>query len=385
MPSKYGELGIDVRKRGIEAFEKVVSNLFPQAFCVVTQDPNSPNRGIVLHTDGAGSKPVQSYLHWRETGNSDCFKGLTQDVVAMNLDDIVCVGAQPLAFVDYIALNSLKVDKQALLKALSEGFRECFENLKKQGLNLAFSGGETADLPDQVRTLDVSGTILGSVDLKKVIKGDSIQPSDLIVGLSSDGKSRYERAWNSGIMCNGITLARHCLMKREYCMKYPELIEFTGKPYYGRFKIDDYIDELGMTVSEAILSPCRIYAPIILEILEKLGEQVSGLIHNTGGGQTKCLRVGKNIHYEKNMLDEPPPIFKLIKEESGETWRNMYEIYNMGVGFEIIVRRGYADEVISVAEKYGIKAKVIGRCLKSSGVNKLTLTTPYGKFLYSRS
>jgi len=140
-----------------------------------------------------------------------------------------------------------------------------------------------------------------------------------------------------------------------------------------------------MTVGEAILSPCRIYAPIILEILEKLGEQVSGLIHNTGGGQTKCLRIGKNIHYEKSMLDEPPPIFKLIKEESGETWRNMYEIYNMGVGFEIIVRRGYADEVISVAEKYGIKAKVIGRCLKSDGINKLTLTTPYGKFLYSRS
>ncbi|MCD6530624.1 phosphoribosylformylglycinamidine cyclo-ligase [Candidatus Bathyarchaeota archaeon] len=385
MPSKYDDLGVDVYKRGIEVFEDIVSNVFPQAFCVVTQDPVSPNRGIVLHTDGAGSKPVQSYLHWRETGSPDYFKGLAQDVVAMNLDDIICVGAQPLAFVDYIAINSFRVDKRQLLKALSEGFRECIENLNMYGLNLAFSGGETADLPDQVRTLDVSGTILGSVDLKKAVKGDSIQQSDLIVGLRSDGRSRYERTWNSGIMCNGITLARYCLMKKEYCMKYPELLESTEKPYYGRFGIDDYVDDLGMTVGEAILSPCRIYAPVILEILEELGEQVSGLIHNTGGGQTKCLRVGRNIHYVKDLLEEPPPIFKLIKEESGETWRNMYKIYNMGVGFEVIVRRGYADDAIAIAEKYGIKAKVVGRCLKSDGVNKLTLTTPYGKLLYSRS
>lgn len=385
MPSKYSELGVDVHKKGIEVFEEVVSNILPQAFCVVTQDPNSPNRGLVLHTDGAGSKPVQSYLHWRETGNPDCFKGLAQDVVAMNLDDIVCVGAQPLAFVDYIALNSLKVDKRAVLKALSEGFKECIENLKRQSLNLAFSGGETADLPDQVRTLDVSGTILGFVDLEKAVRGEFIQHSDLIVGLSSDGKSRYEKIWNSGIMCNGITLARYCLMKREYCVKYPELLESMEKPYYGRFKIDDYVDELGMTVGEAILSPCRIYAPLILELLEELGDQIAGLIHNTGGGQTKCLRVGRNIHYVKELLEEPPPIFKLIKEESGETWRNMYEIYNMGVGFEVIVRKEHADEVVAIAEKYGIKAKVIGRCLKSDGENKLTLTTPYGKFLYSRS
>ena len=382
MESKYGELGVDVYKRGIEVFKEATSNLFPEAFCVVTQDPESPKKGIVLHTDGAGSKPVQSYLHWRETGDPECFKGLAQDVIAMNIDDILCVGAKPVGFVDYVAINSLKIDRETFLKALNSGFRECLENLKRLGLELAFSGGETADLPDQLRTLDVSGTIFGTLNLEKAVTGEMIQPSDLIIGFSSDGKTRYEKNLNSGIMCNGITLARHCLMKREYCLKYPELVDSKLKIYYGRFAIDDYVDELGMTVGEAILSPCRIFAPIVNSILMEFGDYVSGLVHNTGGGQTKCLRIGREIHYVKDGLGEPPPIFKLIKEESEESWENMYRIYNMGVGFEVIAKKEVADDIIDLAEKYGLEAKIIGRCLRSDEGNKLTILSPYGKFLY---
>jgi len=383
MTSKYAESGVDVRKRGIEVFKRSVDNLFPEAFCVVTRDPNFPEYGLVTHTDSAGSKPVQAYLHWKETGDIEWFKGLAQDVLAMNLDDIICVGAYPTNFVDYVALNPLRIDKASLLKTLNEGFTECFKLLREYEIDVLFSGGETADLPDQIRTLDVSGVINGRVKLSNALTAEKIKPGDVIIGLRSGGKTRYEKKENSGIMCNGITLARLCLMHKSYQEKYPEILEKSGgRSYYGRFKFDEYVDELGMTVGEALLSPTRLFAPVVLEALDKYGPSISGLVHNTGGGQTKCLRIGGNIHYVKEDLFEADPIFYLIQKESGESWKAMYENYNMGVGFEIIADQDAAEDIISLSESFGVEAKIIGRCEKNEGGNKLTLRSPFGNFQY---
>jgi len=383
MNSKYGDLGVDVHKRGIESFQESITNLFPNAFCVVNRDPKFPDLGLVLHTDGAGSKPIQAYLHWREYKAGAVFEGLARDVLAMNLDDVICIGATPSCFVDYIALNSFKVNREVVLKSLSQGFKRTIEKLKSLGVYIMFSGGETADLPDQIRTLDVSGTIFGYVKLSDVITGANIKPKDRIVGLRSGGKCRYEDGVNSGIMCNGITLARHCLLKKEYSLSYPEIVEPDLKGYYGRFGIDDYVEDLDMSIGEAILSPTRIYAPIIRTLMEEYGVSIKGMVHNTGGGQTKCLRIGKNIHFIKDSLPEPDPIFKLIKEESKENWRNMYQVFNMGVGFELIVDAEVADDIIDhIEKKYGVEAMVIGYCEDSYEGNRLTIKSPYGKFMY---
>lgn len=382
MSSKYGELGVDVEKRGIEAFKGLIRGLYPNAFCVIHRDPSDPSMGLVLHTDSAGSKPIQAYLHWRETGDPSWFRGLTQDVVAMNLDDIICVGARPTAFVDYIAFNTLHIDREALLSETAKGFEEVFTTLEKLGVDILFSGGETADLPDQLRTLDISGAILGRVPLNRVVTGDAVRPGDLIVGLRSGGKARHEEGENSGIMCNGLTLARCSLMKAEYVERYPELAHPAGGRYRGKYSFDEYLEELDMTVGEALLSPTRLYAPIILKVLEELPEGVHGLIHNTGGGLTKCLRVGRGILYVKDSLPEPDPIFRLIQREGHVDWSEMYRVFNMGVGFEIIIESGYADDVIDIAEAYGVEAQVIGRCEHGPEGNGVRIESSYGRFLY---
>jgi len=383
MRSKYAESGVDVRKRGIEVFKKSLSNLFPRAFCVVTRDPGSPDYGLVTHTDSAGSKPVQSYLHWKETGDAEWFKGLAQDVLAMNLNDISCVGAYPINFVDYVAVNPLKVNKAEALKSLGLGFTETLETLQEFGIRVLFSGGETADLPDLIRTLDVSATVNGRVRLCEALTGERIRPGDIIIGLRSGGKTKYEKKENSGIMCNGLTLARLCLMHKGYQERYPEILEEkNGRGYYGRFRFDEYLDELGMSVGEALLSPMRLFVPVIFRILEKHRASVSGLVHNTGGGQTKCLVLGEKIHYVKDDLFEVDPIFRLIQRESGESWKAMFENYNMGVGFEVIAGQEDAEEILSIPGAFGLEAKIIGRCEGGDGGNRLTIRSRFGSFQY---
>jgi phosphoribosylformylglycinamidine cyclo-ligase len=380
MSSEYEKLGVDVGKKGVECLKKITDDLFPEAFSPVIGDPLHSDWGIVLHTDGAGTKPVVSYIYYKETGERKFFETLADDVVAMNVDDAVCVGGVPIAFSDYVAVNPFKVPKQELLESLAEGFSRVFSMLRENGAGLLFSGGETADLPDIVRTFDISGIVVARVELSKVITGKNISPGDIIVGLRSGGKARYEERENSGIMCNGLTLARHCLLINEYLKKYPETYFEGVKGYYGRFKIDSFVDELGMTVGEALLSPTRIYLPVILEILKKV--EVKAIIHNTGGGLTKCLRIGRNIKYIKDNLPEPDPIFKLIQAESREEPRNMYRSFNMGIGLEIVVKKGDEDRVIDVAEKFKTGAQVIGRCEKSEEGNSVIIVSKYGKFEY---
>jgi phosphoribosylformylglycinamidine cyclo-ligase len=381
--SRYEELGVNIKKTGIKKFESTITNLFPEAFCVVQRDPANSEMGIVLHTDSAGSKPIQAYLHYRETENPDWFSGLAQDALAMNLNDIFCVGAKPISFVDYIAFNTLLIDRIELLGALSKGFENCITKLENNGVEIMFAGGETADLPDLLRTLDVCVTIFGRANLSSFITGKQVQAGDLIIGLRSGGKINYEEKNNSGIMSNGLTLARSCLMKPQYLDKYPEISHSKRGRYTGRFNYDDELIELGTTVGEALLSPTRIYAPIVAEVLKETKDAIHGMVHNTGGGQTKCLRVGNNIKYVKNNLPEPDPIFMLIQSESGVTWNEMYQDFNMGIGYEFIIDPKFADKVIDICEKFGVGVNVIGFCTENNNGNLLEISSDFGKFQYT--
>lgn len=381
MPTEYEEVGVDAKKEGIEVFESTIDNLFPQAFCTVSKDPDYDNQGIVLHTDGAGSKPVQNYLLWKETDDLSWFESISQDVLAMNIDDLICIGARPLGFVDYIALDKGLFPKKKVLARLNSGFSKTLNLMESYGLDISFLGGETADLPDQMKTLDVSGTIYGRVELSETITGEEVEPGNEIIGLRSGGQLEYEDEENSGIMCNGITLARHCLMKKEYEEKYPE-IKGAEKGYYGKFDCGEYHSEIGMKIGEAIVSPTRIFAPVLDEILNKFRDQITGIVHNTGGGQTKSLALGKNIHYLKENPIEPDPIFELIQEESGESWKAMYQDFNMGTGIEIITRGGHGEEILETADDFDLGGKIIGKCEKSEGKNKVTIDSQFGNFVY---
>ncbi len=398
--SKYAQTGVDVHKAGIEVFKSTVENLFPDAFCVVYQHPTRPGYGMVLHTDGAGSKPVQCYLHFRETGDLSAFSGLPQDVFEMNYEDILCVNGTPTGFVDYVAINKRTVPKKEFLSALNEGFKEHFYALMSQGISVPFAGGETADLPRQCRTVDVAGTISAEVKLDDVIDGSNVKPMDIIIGLRSGGQTKYESKRNSGIQCNGISLASCCLMLPDYMEKYPEIRDTEGwelvnkgkekkePEYYGKYRTDQFLADLGMTVGEAIISPTRSYAPLIVRLIKERRKDVHGMALNSGGGQTKVLRIGRNVHYVKNNLPEPDPIFYLIQQESGEEWKPMHENFNMGIGFDIVVPPDMEFYIIDAAKELGIKAQRTGFVIESKDTSKrengnmLTIQSRFGEFRY---
>ncbi|MGQ9760231.1 MAG: AIR synthase related protein [Candidatus Methanomethylicaceae archaeon] len=378
---RYESLGVDAKKKGIGAFAPLIRELFPGSFCPILRHPLDSRKGIVLHEDGAGTKPIVSYLYWRETGDPKYFETLAKDVIAMNVDDVVCVGATPLAISDYVALNPFTVNKGDLLISLAKGFSSVLEEVASSGLQISFCGGETAELPDIVRTFDVSGTVYAEVTLSDVITGKEISPGDVIVGIRSGGICRSERTPNSGLMCNGITLARHALLSSDYSKKYPEVKSEEVEGYTGRFKIDYYHPDLGMTVGEALLSPTRVYAPLIMEIL-KVGTGIKALVHNTGGGLTKCLRIGSGILYVKDNLPEPDPIFTLIKEEGRVSWEEMYKVFNMGVGMDVVVDKGGLEKVLGVCEKFKVGAQPIGRCERATHGNFLVISSRFGEFAY---
>jgi len=380
--SQYAKVGVDVRKKGIEVFKSSIQSLYPTAFCVIKQDPEFPDYALVPHADSAGSKPVQSYLNFKETKDINSFKGIAQDVVAMNLDDIVCVGAKPVSFVDCVSINKSRVPKEDFLGVLNSEIVELTEILRANGVDLPFDGGETADVPDQIATLDVSGFMEGRVELSKIVTGEKIRAGNRIIGIRSGGKARYEKRTNSGIMCNGITLARHSLLSSEYTKKYPETLGSETPRYFGRFKVDDRVGELDMTVGEAICSPTRVFAPIVFKTLDRFGSSITGLIHNTGGGQTKCLRVGRGIRYVKRDIPQPDPIFSLIQNESKESWRHMFQDYNMGIGFEIVLKAEAADSVLSIIEGFGVEAGVMGQVESGPSGNQVVIESSFGKFVY---
>ena len=384
--SLYEKRGVSAGKEEVHAaIRNLSSGLYSDTFCKILPDLNGHDEDYctIMHADTAGTKSVIAYLYWKETGDLSVWKGIVQDAIVMNLDDMICSGASGNMIISStISRNKHRVPGE-VLTALIEGCRELLEEWRAFGINLHLAGGETADVGDLVRTVDVGYTAYARFPKKEVIHVNP-QPGDLIVGFSSSGQSVYEKEYNSGIGCNGLTSARHDILNKEYAERYPESFDPKIDPsvcYTGKYKLTDkvYTD---IDAGKLLLSPTRTYAPVLQEILKTGSEEIHGIIHNTGGGQTKCMKyIGEGIRLVKDNLFEPPAIFEMIRTQSGAGLREMYQVFNMGHRMEIYTTAKRAEEMIGIAAALGIDAKVIGR-VEAAPSKQLLLTGKMGTIEY---
>jgi phosphoribosylformylglycinamidine cyclo-ligase len=374
--SLYSQRGVSAQKEEVHAAtKKLDKGLFANAFCKIYPDylGNDANWVNVMHADGAGTKSILAYLYWKETGDSSVWRGIAQDAVVMNIDDLLCVGIYDnLLFSSTIDRNKAIIPGDVLNEIIN-GTQDFFDTLKTFGVNIHYLGGETADVGDVVRSIAVNGTMTARWPKNKIISNEKIEPGDVIVGLASYGQATYESFYNSGIGSNGLTSARHDVLNKYYAENFKETYEPSLKEevvYIGKHRLTDEIKINGqrpMNIGQLILSPTRTYAPVVKELLENHFETVHGMIHSSGGGQTKCLKYVKDtIRIVKDNLFAPPVIFDIIQEASGADDREMYQVFNMGCRLEVYTNEKDADCIIRLAQKYGIEARVIGRVEKSS-------------------
>lgn len=369
--SLYSKRGVSAQKEEVHAATKNLDQgLFPNAFCKIYPDylGGDENFVNVMHADGAGTKSILAYLYWKETGDISVWKGIAQDAIVMNLDDLLCVG-----ITDNIVFNST-IDRNKhlipgeVLSQIINGSQELFDTLKSFGVNIHYLGGETADVGDVVRTIAVNGTMTCRWPKNNIISNDKIQAGDVIVGLASDGQATYENEYNSGLGSNGLTSARHDVLCKFYADNFKESYDNNLSEevvYIGKNKLTDAVD-IGQhpvsSIGKLILSPTRTYAPVLKQLLDNHFDKIHGLIHCSGGGQTKCMKyLPGNFKIIKDNLFEVPPVFELIKQNSGSTWREMYEVFNMGCRLEIYCTAADADTMIAAAKTFNINAQVIGR------------------------
>lgn len=379
--SLYSQRGVSAQKEEVHAAtKKLDKGLFANAFCKIYPDylGNDANWVNVMHADGAGTKSILAYLYWKETGDISVWRGIAQDAVVMNIDDLLCVGIYDnLLFSSTIDRNKAIIPGE-VLKEIINGTQDFFDTLKSFGVNIHYLGGETADVGDVVRSIAVNGTMTARWPKNKIISNEKIQPGDVIVGLASYGQATYEGFYNSGIGSNGLTSARHDVLNKFYAEHYKETYEPSLNEevvYIGKHRLTDKLTVDGgqLTVGKLILSPTRTYAPVVKEILENHFDAVHGMIHSSGGGQTKCMKyVNDNIRIIKDNLFTPPVIFDLIKDASGADDKEMYQVFNMGCRLEVYTNEKDADSIISIAEKYGMEARVIGR-VEESGKKELEI------------
>jgi phosphoribosylformylglycinamidine cyclo-ligase len=376
--SLYQQRGVSAQKEEVHAaVSQLDHGLFEHAFCKVYPDylSGSDDHVNIMHADGAGTKSILAYLYWKETGDLSVWKGIAQDAVVMNLDDLLCVGIY-----DNIVFNST-IDRNKhlipgeVLEAIINGTSELFDELKGYGVNIHYLGGETADVGDVVRTIAVNGTMTSRWPKNRLITNEKIAPGDVIVGLSSFGKASYEHEYNSGIGSNGLTSARHDFFAAQYGEKYPESFD-PALPsqvvYIGEHKLTDEVLIPGFNVNagKLVLSPTRTFAPVIKNVLTTMFESIHGMIHCSGGGQTKCLKyLPSPMKVIKDNLFTPPPVFDLIEKSSGATPKEMFQVFNMGCRLEIYTDAEAADRIISIAEGFGIEARIIGRVEHSDQKN----------------
>lgn len=386
--SAYERLGVSATKADVhDAIADTDPGLFPSAFCRIGPDVlgGDPHWCSALHSDDAGTKAILAYLWFRETGEASAFRAIAQDALVMNLDDLACIGAcERFLLGNTINRNSFIIPGEVIREVIS-GYADVVTRLAPYGIEIVPTGGETADMNDAVRTIVVGATLATRLPRDRVIDNGRIRSGDVIVGLSSTGQSIYEDRPNSGIGDNGLTLARHALLRRDYADRYPETHDpriASTELYRGRYQLDDVPQGLDMSVGEALLSPTRTYAPVVRGVLESLGpETVHGIVHCTGGGQTKCKNFGRGIAYVKDNLFPTPPLFAEIANAGGVPWREMYQAFNMGHRMELMVDPSAADAVLSAAEKFQIDARIVGRC-EASRTNRVVLATPFGDFTY---
>mgnify|MGYP002024158139 FL=1 len=383
-------------KRGVSASKEDVHNaiknldkgLFPKAFCKIVPDflTGSQQHCIVMHADGAGTKSSLAYMYWKETGDLSVWKGIAQDALIMNIDDLICVGATDnIMLSSTIGRNKNKIPGN-VISAIINGTKELVDDLKKYDINIHMTGGETADVGDLVRTIIVDSTVVGRIKKDEVIDNSKISSGNVIIGLSSYGKSTYESEYNSGMGSNGLTSARHDVFNKILAEKYPESYDRDipeDLVYSGTRQLTEKLTEIDIDAGKLVLSPTRTYAPVIKDIIKSVGNKnINGIIHCSGGAQTKILHfLDDNLHVIKDNMFEVPYLFKLIQKESKTSWEEMYKVFNCGHRMELYIEPRFADEIISISNSYNIEAKIIGKVV-SSDEKKLSIKSEYGEFNY---
>lgn len=387
---KYNQRGVSASKEDVhKAISKIDKGLFPKAFCKIVPDLLSGDEEycLVMHADGAGTKSSLAYMYWKTTGDLGVWKGIAQDAVVMNTDDLLCVGA-----VDNILLSSTIGRNKNLvpgevISAVINGTEEVLQQLRGMGIGIHSTGGETADVGDLVRTIIVDSTVVARMKRSEVISNDHIRPGDVIVGLASSGKANYETEYNGGMGSNGLTSARHDVFEHSLAKTFPESFDPQvpeNLVYAGKVKLTDEIEVGGgekVTAGKLVLSPTRTYAPIVKQVLEKYRPQIHGMVHCSGGAQTKVLHFVDKVHVIKDHLFPVPPLFRLIHEQSGTDWKEMYTVFNMGHRMEFYVPEEIANGIIAISESFGVKAQVVGR-VEAADEKKLTIRSEFGEFVY---
>ena len=384
---KYNKRGVSSTKEDVHAaIKNLDKGLYPGAFCKIVPDILGGDKEFcnIMHSDGAGTKSSLAYIYWKETGDLSVWKGLAQDAIVMNLDDLLCVGAyNNILFSSTIGRNKNHIPGE-VIAAVINGTEEVLEELRDLGIGIWSTGGETADMGDLVRTIVIDSTVIARMKRSEVISNHTISDGDIIIGLSSSGKTSYEKEYNSGMGSNGLTSARHDLFAPYLASKYPESLDTTlpyDLIYSGRYRLTDPIDGLNTDAGKLVLSPTRTYAPVIKKIIETMHSEIHGMVHCSGGGLTKVMHFVDNMHIVKNDLFPLPRLFRLIHEQSGTSWEEMYRVFNMGHRFEIYTNSKNAAEIIHIASGFNLEAKVIGYCEASEG-KKLTISSEFGKFEY---
>ena len=385
--SRYSARGVSASKEDVHnAIKNIDKGLFPGAFCKIIPDilGGDPEWCNIMHADGAGTKSSLAYMYWKETGDLSVWKGIAQDALIMNVDDLLCVGATSNILVSSTIGRNKNLIPGEVIATIIEGTEELLENLRSLGINIFSTGGETADVGDLVRTIIVDSTVVCRMKRKEVISADKISAGDIIIGLSSSGKASYENDYNGGMGSNGLTSARHDVFAGYLAEKYPESFDPEVPKelvYTGNYSLTEEIENLGIDAGKLVLSPTRTYAPVIKKVLEKFRGDISGMIHCSGGAQTKVLHFAKDAHVIKDNLFPVPSLFQIIQEQSGTDWKEMYKVFNMGHRFEIYAKPEAASEIISISNSFNIDAQVVGRVEPFEG-KKLTIKTDKGTFFY---
>ena len=385
---RYAQRGVSASKEDVHnAIKNIDKGLFPKSFCKIVPDylTNNDDYCLVMHADGAGTKSSLAYMYWKETGDLSVWKGIAQDALIMNIDDLLCVGATDnIMLSSTIGRNKSKIPGE-VLSAIINGTEELIEELKKFGVTIHSTGGETADVGDLVKTIIVDSTVTARIKRTDVIDNSNIKAGDVLVGLASFGQASYETEYNGGMGSNGLTSARHDVFDKYLANKYPESYDDSVPEdlvYSGAVKLTDQIENSPLNAGRLVLSPTRTYAPIIKEILSKYtSESIHGMIHCSGGAQTKILHFVDDLHIVKDNMFDIPPLFKLIQEQSKTDWKEMYQVFNCGHRMEIYTSPEVAEDIIKISKSYQVDAKIIGR-VEASDVKKLTIKSDYGVFEY---
>lgn len=385
---RYAQRGVSASKEDVHnAIKNVDKGLFPKAFCKIIPDylTNDDDYCVIMHADGAGTKSSLAYMYWKETGDVSVWKGIAQDALIMNIDDLLCVGATDnILLSSTIGRNKNKIPGE-VISAIINGTEGLIADLAKFGITIHSTGGETADVGDLVRTIIVDSTVTARMKRSDVIDNANIQPGDVIVGLASFGQATYETEYNGGMGSNGLTSARHDVFHKYLAEKYPESFDAevpSDLVYSGQTKLTDEVSNAPIDAGKLVLSPTRTYAPIIKKILSKFtSDDVHGMIHCSGGAQTKILHFVDDLHIVKDNMFEIPPLFKLIQEQSKTDWKEMYQVFNCGHRMELYVNPSIAEDIIAISKSFNVDAQIVGR-VEASDKKRLTIKTEYGVFEY---